>query len=327
MFERRIPVAVVSDPYRTSGAGMWYTSKSQACAILVLYNRGTISSTLVKRGADFVVVSINDLRVASCYSPPSRSAAEFGLLLHELHDFIADSRCRTIIAGDFNAQSTSWSDRITNDRGGALEDWLDMASFWVVNDRGVPTFERPQDRSVIDLCLVPNDSSREFVRCSVDTINCSFSDYNYIYWDIAKPRSRESFTKCAVKGWSFDKIDKDKFKRSFSLSSAFDEAGQAVLSADQLDQDQSSKEGLLVDEIAALRSVSIRARRLYTRARGKRNPPEDLSDLRRSFVRSMRAVKAAINKSQQAAWNEFIGEIDRDPWGRPYIIVMKRVRA
>ncbi|KAL6255521.1 hypothetical protein P5V15_013859 [Pogonomyrmex californicus] len=116
----------------------------------------------------------------------------------------------------------------------AVGDWLDMASFRVVNDRGVPTFERPQGRSVIDLCLVPSDSSREFVRCSVDTVNCSFSDHNYIYWDIAKPHSRESFTKCAVKGWSFDKIDKDKFKRSFSLSSAFDEAGQAVLSADQL---------------------------------------------------------------------------------------------
>ncbi|KAL6263047.1 hypothetical protein P5V15_005844 [Pogonomyrmex californicus] len=39
----------------------------------------------------------------------------------------------------------------------------------------------------------------------------------------------------------------------------------------------------------------------------------------------MRVVKVAINKSQRAAWNDLISEIDKDPWDRPYKIVMKRV--
>ncbi|XP_043496417.1 uncharacterized protein LOC122520393 [Polistes fuscatus] len=79
-------------------------------------------------------------------------------------------------------------------------------------------------------------------------------------------------------------------------------------------------------EIAALRRAAMAARRHYLRARRSgdqariRTCLENRRETRRSLVRAIRRAKAS-------AWRDFLTTIEEDPWGRPYKLVMNRLRA
>lgn len=69
------------------------------------------------------------------------------------------------------------------------------------------------------------------------------------------------------------------------------------------------------DEINELRQESIRARRIYLRAR-KNDAP--LEETKSSWIDSQMAqhkLAAAIRKTKAKAWDVLIEELSRDPWG------------
>lgn len=37
-------------------------------------------------------------------------------------------------------------------------------------------------------------------------------------------------------------------------------------------------------------------------------------------------VRRAIGKAKREAWNELLSSLDRDPWGRPYKIVLNKIK-
>lgn len=79
------------------------------------------------------------------------------------------------------------------------------------------------------------------------------------------------------------------------------------------------------EEIADLRRVCIAARRGLTRAR-KRNDLE-LVELKYASYRDVRRqLRVSIKKAKIEAWNELIAEIDEDPWGLPFKMVLGKIR-
>ncbi|KAI4484972.1 hypothetical protein M0802_012906 [Mischocyttarus mexicanus] len=78
-------------------------------------------------------------------------------------------------------------------------------------------------------------------------------------------------------------------------------------------------------EIAALRTAANAARKRWQRARERLSPEVvDLLNAARNDARKelKKAIKAAKNK----AWEDLLQTIDRDPWGKPYRMVMGRLR-
>lgn len=78
------------------------------------------------------------------------------------------------------------------------------------------------------------------------------------------------------------------------------------------------------EKIAALRRDCIRHRRAFFRRR-----PHDATEVGRLKERlrnARRTLRNAIRTAKARAWQELVKSIDRDLWGRPYLIVMDRLR-
>ena len=80
-------------------------------------------------------------------------------------------------------------------------------------------------------------------------------------------------------------------------------------------------------EIAQLRESCLRTRRQYTRTR-RRKPvtPEETSRDYEVYRGATEALQAAISKAKARSWRELLDGLDRDPWGRPYRMVMGKLR-
>ena len=76
-------------------------------------------------------------------------------------------------------------------------------------------------------------------------------------------------------------------------------------------------------EVAEHRWHCLRARRLCQRARGR----STFENLRERYIEARRALKLAIKISKRRCAEELCGEVDRDPWGRPYKLVMDKLKS
>jgi len=78
-------------------------------------------------------------------------------------------------------------------------------------------------------------------------------------------------------------------------------------------------------DIGTLRSDCLKARRTFQRKRvrleeeGSREYQERWKILRKSLAK-------AIKEAKEKSWAELIATVDGDPWGKPYKVVMKRLR-
>lgn len=76
------------------------------------------------------------------------------------------------------------------------------------------------------------------------------------------------------------------------------------------------------DEIAGLRILCIASLRAYQRA-GRRGLPRN--PVREEFKASRKNLCVSIPKVQKAAWRDLVGSVERDPWGRTYRIVTRKL--
>ncbi|XP_043499924.1 uncharacterized protein LOC122522703 [Polistes fuscatus] len=79
-------------------------------------------------------------------------------------------------------------------------------------------------------------------------------------------------------------------------------------------------------KIAALRREAMLSRRRYQRARRS----DDLARMRECLYSSREAKRGlvrAIRRAKASAWRDFLTTIEEDPWGRPYRLVLNKLRA
>jgi len=81
------------------------------------------------------------------------------------------------------------------------------------------------------------------------------------------------------------------------------------------------------EEIAKLREASVRARRRLQRYMRRRHRSEAGTERARRVYRVARcSLGAAIGRSKTRAWEDLISSLNEDPWGRPYRMVLKKLR-
>lgn len=62
--------------------------------------------------------------------------------------------------------------------------------------------------------------------------------------------------------------------------------------------------------------------RAYQRA-GRRRSPRD--GLREAFRVARRDLRIAMKAAQEASWKQLVEAVEKDPWGLPYKIVVKKI--
>ncbi|GAB1860854.1 Reverse transcriptase [Camponotus japonicus] len=274
---------------------------------------------------------------------------------------------QAIIGGDFNAHSKTWGTKNNTDKGIRLVNWAERNNLILKNSGDRPTCVRPQGISVIDLTWATANIANRIKDWTVEEGYLSLSDHNYITFIIkgsgrkgvgAKGNGRkESGT--ANKRWKMDTLEQEiyevlKWKCEMHrigewtteegvrkdidwIQETMTEAADAAMKRAKRRPNQ--KQAYWWNEnIAAARTKCIQDRRKWTRAKskkkrmdriqeGREEEERNLHHLGKEFKKSRRNVVTEIYKAKEKAWRELISEIDEDQWGRPYKIVMNRLRA
>lgn len=80
-----------------------------------------------------------------------------------------------------------------------------------------------------------------------------------------------------------------------------------------------------LSEIADLRRNTVRTRRLYTRAR-RRGDQTEVEERYQEYREARKSLRNAVRDAMSKAWEELLLTLDEDPWGRPYKIVLDKLR-
>lgn len=297
-------------------------------------------------GNGFAWLSFRELTVFSCYFRPSATLQEY---THSLGDLEASIRARgnasIVLAGDFNAWNIEWGSRTNNPRGVTLSDLASSLGLILANTGSTPTFVRGAANSIIDLTFYRGLDLTEW-RVSESE---SLSDHSYVCFSVdnrSQAPARVEMLADAHRGWSTKKLDTDALHHYLSTTRLEVAAVQAstekaLSSAESLDTflfgaceasmptKRPGPEGRRPvywwsEEIAELRRQSLTLRRCYQACLRRLGQPGS-QEARFAYIAAKRELRTVIREAKRKSWADLCKQVDTDPWGRPYKLVMKRL--
>ena len=358
-----IGVALVSEPYGVGAAG-WHLDSSGLAALGVLGRGLTLGE--VKTGDGFVAATVGGVvRVHSCYASPALSPDEFERFLSRLEASARRYRgsgLDLVIGGDFNARSVSWGDRLTSARGDALAEFADSLGLVVMNTGREPTFFGRGKGSCVDVTFASESTARKIRRWAVRSDVENMSDHHHICFDYVSERAFPPTTGVPTAarvaggrrpGWRSDRMDADLLAAAWI---AVEWAGTTVppVLAAAPDGAEAEAERLVESvtaacdmslpprsthpggrtpvywwngRIAAARTECVRRRRLRTRSRGRCFDGAAAASAEAEYREARKVLKHCIREAKAKCWAELVKSVDDDPWGKPYKVVLKKLRG
>ncbi|XP_050547569.1 uncharacterized protein LOC126909193, partial [Daktulosphaira vitifoliae] len=347
--DENIDVVIASDHHGLiDGVGGWMVAGKSALGVF----GDRISVSGIERDTSFVAAKINSIVVYSCYISPNTNMQQYEDSLHRLEGSIRRRGFGNdiIVAGDFNARSAAWGDWLTNSRGEALYDLFSSVNLTVLNKGSVPTFVGIGRGSVVDVTAASSSMLRKLsdwrVRVDID----NWSDHNYVSFVVQDGKRNEANHFPNVVGWDSAGLDIEIFRTGYLWSGhgLRDQDTSLEFMLDVFESKVHAACNLALPKrklpphgkppaywwsgvIAELRRVCIHSRRAATRAgsdflRGKASM-EELDRLKEDLKQARKKLKLAIRDSKRKCWQELIKMIDKDPWGRPYRLVMGKLKG
>ncbi|KAI4474423.1 hypothetical protein M0804_014868 [Polistes exclamans] len=342
-------IAIVSEPWWVPPRDeKWFSSLGGSPLSAIIAGKGERTCSLVRRGLFFVAVKWGDSLVVSVYFPPSENLNNFSRLLDELEELLGTfPAIPALVAGDFNARFPRRDpESRSNPRGELLCMWANRLNLSLANQVGHPTCVRPQGSSVVDLTWGSLAASVRLTDWKVDEAE-SLSDHLYVIFkymhEAAGFRSLRSRNEIFPK-WDARAVEEDRLAAALvsgewirddsdNVRDLVRWVNNTLLTSCDMSMSRvrtTADRGRVVPwwsrEIALLRGAATTARRRYLRARRGGDPVrireclEDRREKRKNLVRAIRRAKAS-------AWRDFIATIEDDPRGRPYRLVMGKLRA
>jgi len=278
------------------------------------------------------------------YTPTSLSLAVFEAALGEVEGVVRSSLPGPVLVmGDFNAKSAVWGCPYGDRRGETLLDWAGLLGLTLLNEGTVVTCVRPQGEFIVDLTWA-SPAALRMVAAELETL----SDHRYIELGLTARRPLAGTMVEEERWWSLARLNPDLLMASVHASLWV--WGEEVQSWEGLEElalrfrkalwgacDASMprvRRGCgrrsaywWTEEIAKLREVLVQARRRLQRHLRRRNRDEAGIERARGEYREARcSLGAAIGRSKAAAWEDLISSLNEDPWGRPYRLVLNKLR-
>lgn len=336
-------VAIISEQYKGRGDQNWLSDETNTAAIWIA-DAAIGSVTRKGTGNGYVWARINKVTIVSCYLTPSENIQEFTEKLRNIEDTVSELERPLILAGDLNASAIEWGMKRTNTRGELILELASRQGLGVANIGKTPTFQRPNEKGTIpDVTLVSESMLGNVNNWRVDGSE-NGSDHKYIVFDTQKdPRPRQK-----VKGkgtWNVTKLKETKLIASIregnTSPSPNEKSTQEMVESTMARIRKACDDSMPKrfngkrrskwstywwnEEIAELRRECLRLRRRTTRTR-KRTPDIADRDLQQ-FREARRNLKNAIFRSKRQKWEELCEDINRDPWGLGYKVVMQKLKA
>ncbi|KAL5239004.1 hypothetical protein ACI65C_006414 [Semiaphis heraclei] len=173
-----------------------------------------------------------------------------------------------------------------------------------------------------------------------DHILGSYRCHTYIMYEVKENSPRRAQQVCT--GWQIKKLDMGKLKQIVKAESDSRQASCQTAAAGA--ENYCSKLTHIADkcmprrngkhnkppvywwseEMAQLRRDCIKCKRSYQRKRRKRNEQECTEEAR-LYKESRKSLVKEIKIAKAKCWQQLCLEVERDPWGQPYKIAMKKL--
>lgn len=280
---------------------------------------------------------VDGIKLYSCYCSPNKTHNEYMDFLARLELSISSTHSEVLLTGDFNAHHTDWGSRVCNKRGEALSDLINARGLTICNTGQKPTFQNKNGCSIIDLTIASPMLAAQITNWEVlDTI--SLSDHNYIMFKIGAliPNTPQN-----THTWNSRNVNEKKLAAALAARKLdMDVSG---LHADECARNLTTKiqetcrcitPALLSGsrrksvywwslEISELRKKANHLRRVHQR-KMRRTGPAECENKREEAKEAKLTLVKAIKKAKDAKWKDLCDQVELDPWGMPYKLVMDR---
>ena len=340
-------LVAISEPSRIPENDRWVSSTDRpaSAAITWQWSRLKVPCSPRWRGKRFVAVDWGEIIVVSCYFPPSLRPDEFMRDLKELEVRLLEATGQpVIVVGDFNARSHAWDSGHPNRRGCLLMEWIAVMNLQIINDGLIPTCIHPRGTSCVDLTLASTLVARRVVAWTVASNTESLSDHRYVITSIGSSLIGPQIGRTAMRTfprWVTTRLNRDIMEAA-AIFYEWSNSSESV-NADRINRIMRDIADISMprrgprkrpsvywwnEEISSLRRECNRRRRLLTRGRARGNvSPDAVRELWDDLRVARRDLRKAINRSKAKLWGELVDDLDRDPWGTPYRVVLKKLYA
>ncbi|XP_060867251.1 uncharacterized protein LOC132951423 [Metopolophium dirhodum] len=332
--ESNVDLLIVSEPCPTK-VDAWYYDAHGKAAIACL--RGLPVDIVGPTEPGFTWIQAGTLRIYSCYWSPRSdpNLAQYSAFLSNLEHSIRSHSGDSLICGDFNAHHSAWGSCSNNKKGDALMDLIQSLGLIICNTGTTPTFQRASGSSVIDITLAsPRVASRISNWSVLDTV--TLSDHSYIQFTLLsapiKPvnatYSRRLHAPALASFLSTGQLlhfsnSTDVDEMAINLNSAL----YAVCGLPLADNKGKRRSvHWWSPSLSALRKTANHLRRVFQRKR-RRLGAAACTDEELAAKSAKLALVKAIRNAKDQAWRQLCDDVERDPWGKPYKIVMGRMNV
>ncbi|KAL4131252.1 hypothetical protein QTP88_008590 [Uroleucon formosanum] len=271
-----------------------------------------------------------------------------------------------LVTGDLNARSAAWGDWVDNRRGEELELLIESLGLVIANTGSTPTFTRGAG-SIVDVTLSCDSLAASITDWRVLESLFNNSDHHYIRFSLTPGRDlarATSATTAAQRAWNTaGGVANDSFLAGLVLAEWLEQGGpQDWQDAERGATALRSRISAACDfafptrrtpnprkppvhwwnaDIEALRADCTKAKRRMTRmtARVSRlrrrqtlefneeRADAELAATNSAYREAKKQLKTAILRSKRTCWKELISSVDADPFGKPYKLVMRKLRG
>lgn len=349
--EQKIDLIGVTEPYVCPQSSLWTANTGETAAVHTPGN--TRARRVMLKRQHYVAVEWAGMGIATCYLPPSMTHEEYAVVLHQMQiDLRTEKMSTWIVMGDMNAKSTYWGYEKSDPKGILMEEWIASMDFRVLN-RGEPTCVRWQGASTVDIVLVTPGLIDRVAGWWVRKDILSLSDHLYVTFGIAGVAHgvRDPLPAPCFPRWNMKQMDPDKLRAALLImtwskpqadDSQQERANMAEESAAKLTRLMTEASDATMPRIEhngckgdvywwnasvdRLRTQCNRMRRKLKYHARKRRDPEEMMHRLAAFRKARKDFKLEIKKAKEACWDRMLSTLEADPWGRPYRIVLRKLK-
>ncbi|CAG4935877.1 unnamed protein product [Colias eurytheme] len=349
-----IHIGILSEPYAVPpGRDNWIGDIDEVAAIVVTQADGSPTICAHAKGHGCVAARFADIIVIGAYFSPNKTLSEFEAFLGEVCSLIQWGRPhQIIIAGDLNAKSVAWGSSASNARGDVLLEWLAAQNLVPLNLGNENTCVRMQGGSVVDVTFASPTLAGRIRGWQVLSEVETLSDHKYIRFEVlptAGPtRNTSSAPIEAGPRWSLKSLNGNLLELAslirawcprpdtINVDAEADWFGETMAQISDAAMSRlrrslpRNKVYWWSMDLARLRSTCVTARRQYTKYRRRRRCADystvEEAERYAAYQNAKKSLRESIAVAKERAWAELLDTLNLDPWGRPYRLVMNKLR-
>ncbi|XP_029165341.1 uncharacterized protein LOC114936335 [Nylanderia fulva] len=242
----------------------------------------------------------------------------------------------------------AWDSPRTDWRGGEVYEWAARSKMDLLNKGKEKTCWRRQGGSIVDLTWATRTAKRIIHGWRVETERETDSDHRYITFSVStltkEVLKRRLLREASSRRWALWKMNEDAFQAAIVATLIVERAPSGGLEEQRAWLQNIITQACDVampkvrnrprrqaywwsEDLAKLRRFCDRARRrVHRRKKYALSDSEGLEDTWDAYKETHNILRVSIRQAKARAWEELLSSLDKDPWVRPYRMVLNKLK-